>query len=169
MDLPGERVNVTNDHNCFGCGRLNAHGLQMQFRTDPEGNGVWSRFVPDARFEGYQGVIHGGIVSTVLDEVMAWSLYREDVWAVTGQMTVRFRKPMLVGEPTRAIGYIGERRRRTIEMRGEIRRESDNVLLAEATATFVAVPEDQAKAWRQQYLSEHADAVVTGNATEQDA
>lgn len=153
--LTGESVNVSNDHNCFGCGRLNAAGLQMEFRLNPDGDGVWSRFVPSARFEGYQGVIHGGIISTLLDEVMAWSLYRDDVWAVTGQMSVRFRRPMMVGEPILAIGHIGERRGRVIEMRGELRRERDNQLLAEATASFVQVPEAQAAAWREQYGREH--------------
>ncbi len=153
--VEGEVVNVGNDHNCFGCGRLNAHGLQLEFRMNPQGDGVWTRFLPSSQFEGYQGVIHGGIVSTLLDEVMAWSLYRDDIWAVTGQMSVRFRKPMMVGNPILAIGHIGNRRGRLIEMHGELRREADDQLLAEATARFVQVPEAQAASWRDQYEREH--------------
>ncbi|MGI8484109.1 MAG: PaaI family thioesterase [Thermomicrobiales bacterium] len=159
--VEGDVVNVGNDHNCFGCGRLNAHGLHLEFRMNPTGDGVWARFLPSVRFEGYEGVIHGGIVATLLDEVMAWSLYRDDIWAVTGQMSVRFRKPMMVGETILAIGHIGTRRGRVIEMSGELRREADDQLLAEATASFVKVSEAQAVVWREQYEREHGaqDAV----------
>lgn len=147
-----EPINVTNDHHCFGCGRLNAHGLQLTFYPQEDGSGVWAPFTPTADFEGYEGVVHGGIVCTILDEVMAWSLYRQQTWAVTGQLTTRFRKPVRVGEPVRAIGTIVRDRGRIIEMRGELRREADGTLLAEASGTFVRVPEAQAAAWTERYL-----------------
>jgi len=145
------RINVDMDHNCFGCGRLNTHGLQLAFYPHEQG-GVWAPFVPEARFEGYTGMVHGGVISTVLDEVMAWSLYRNQVWAVTGSLNVRYRAPIRVGERTRAIGWQVDRRGRRIEMAGEIRRESDGAILAGATAVFVQVPESQAEEWRARYL-----------------
>ncbi len=147
-----EALNVRNPHNCFGCGALNANGLRLTFFPDPDGNGVWTSVTPDARFEGYTGIVHGGIISAVLDEVMAWSLYREETWAVTGQLSTRFRMPVRVGEPVRAIGRIVRDRGRVIETRGEIRREADDALLAEATATFFRVPESQVAAWNERYL-----------------
>lgn len=147
-----DAITIANDHKCFGCGRLNRHGLQLTFHPNASGSGVWTRFVPTGAFEGYGGMIHGGIISTILDEVMAWSLYRQATWAVTGQMTTRFRKPVLVGEPIRAIGTIVNDRGRVIEMRGEIRRETDDVVLAEGTATFVRVPASQAAEWNERYL-----------------
>lgn len=146
------RINVDMDHHCFGCGELNANGLQLHFYADERG-GVWAPFAPAPRFEGYTGMVHGGVISTVLDEVMAWSLYRNDIWAVTGSLTVRYRAPIQVGESTRAVGWLMERRRRLIETAGEIRRESDGAVLATATATFVEVPGEQAEAWRQRYLA----------------
>jgi acyl-coenzyme A thioesterase PaaI-like protein len=144
------REDVT-PHNCFGCGRLNVHGLQLELMVDPEGDGVVTRFVPPAHAEGYRGMVHGGIISTVLDEVMAWSLYRQGIWAVTGQLTTKYRKPVLVGEPTVAVGSVLRNRGRVIEVRGEIRRESDNVLLADGIATFLRVSESQAEAWKERY------------------
>lgn len=141
------------DHNCFGCGRLNAHGLQLQLVPDPDGDGVRTRFVPALRTEGYTGMVHGGIITTVLDEVMAWSLYRQGIWAVTGQLTTRYRKPIQIGEETTARGLFVRDRGRAVEMRGEIRRDIDGVLLADATATFIRVPESQAIAWRDRYGS----------------
>ncbi len=146
------QINVLNDHHCFGCGRLNLHGLQLSFFANEDGSGVWTPFTPTDAFEGYDGVVHGGIVCTILDEVMAWSLYRQETWAVTGQLNTRFRKPVLVGEPIRAIGSIVRDRGRVIEVHGEIRREAGNLLLAEATATFFRVPEAQAAAWNERYL-----------------
>lgn len=148
---PGRPVALVNPHHCFGCGVLNEHGLHLRFLPDPTGNGVSALFCPASRVEGYSGVVHGGIISTVLDEVMAWSLYRHDIWAVTGTLTTRYRQPIRIGEKTRATGYLVRDRRRAIEMRSELRRVADGVVLADATATFIRVTEDQARAWRDRY------------------
>lgn len=151
-DQPEPQVNAVNAHNCFGCGTLNTCGLRLTMYPNADGNGVWTPFAPAERFEGYPGMIHGGIVCTVLDEVMAWSLYRQQIWAVTGALQVRYRRPLAVDEPMRAVGAIERNRGRVIETRGEIRREADGALLAEATATFIRVPADQAESWRERYL-----------------
>ena len=148
-----ERINVDLDHNCFGCGRLNEDGLRLEFHADARG-GVWADFVPAERFEGYTGMVHGGVISAVLDEVMAWSLYRQETWAVTAEMTVRFRAPIQVGEPTRATGWQVAARGRRIEMAGEIRRQRDGAVMATATALFIRVPEAQAAAWSERYLAQ---------------
>jgi len=140
-----------NDHHCFGCGRRNRAGLRLEFSDDPEGNGVQAEFTPLYRVEGYTGMVHGGIITTVLDEVMAWSLYRHGIWAVTGALTTRYRKPIRIGQRTLATGTIVRDRGRALGLRGEIRNREDLRVLAEATATFVRVPEGQAKAWLEQY------------------
>lgn len=62
---PGPVQVRRNDHNCFGCGRRNDAGLQLEFTDDPDGNGVQAAFVPVARVEGYTGMVHGGIITTV--------------------------------------------------------------------------------------------------------
>lgn len=81
MTLPDDTpINLVNEHNCFGCGTLNVNGLQLLLMSEVESDGVWTSFTPDVRFEGYGGLVHGGIISTVLDEVMAWSLYRTGAW-----------------------------------------------------------------------------------------
>ena len=148
-----EAVNWVNDHHCFGCGRLNEHGLQLTFYRNEDGNGVWAPFTPTAAFEGYGGIIHGGIICTLLDEVMAWSLYRQQTWAVTGQLNTRFRKPVEVGVPVRLVGRLEEHRGRLLQVRGELRRESDDVLLAESSGTFMRVPDAQAAEWTERYMT----------------
>ncbi len=143
---------VRDDHFCFGCGRLNAHGLQLQFAVTPERDGVWAPFRPSRAHEGFAEIVHGGIVTAVLDEVMGWALFARGIWAVTATIEVKFRKPVAIDVATRAIGRIGRDRGRILQVSGELRRESDDLLLAQATGSFVRVPESQAQAWRDRYL-----------------
>jgi acyl-coenzyme A thioesterase PaaI-like protein len=146
------RVAARNDHYCFGCGHQNPAGLRLTFYEREDGAGVWAPWTPARESEGYAGIVHGGIITTVLDEVMAWSLYQRGIWAVTGKLMVTFRRPVEVGVPTRAEGMFVRDRGRVIEVAGQIRRDADDALLAEATATFLRVPERQAQAWRDRYL-----------------
>jgi len=153
---PGPSAGRTNDHNCFGCGLRNDSGLRLLFDDDPDGNGVRAVFVPAPRVEGYTGMVHGGIITTVLDEVMAWSLSRHGIWAVTAALATRYRKPIRIGQPTLATGTIVRDRGRALELRGEIRDRDDGRLLAEATATFIRVSGAQAKIWVERYVSPDA-------------
>lgn len=146
-----EPINTRDDHNCFGCGRLNLHGLQLKFYLT--GNGVYAPFTPGPAQEGYVGLIHGGIITTVLDEVMAWSLYRLEIWAVTAKIEVVFRQPVEVGVAIRATGRLVKDRRRLLDVAAEMRRTSDDLLLATAIATFARVPAGQAGAWQERYLA----------------
>lgn len=146
-------VRALDDHNCFGCGSQNPVGLHLQFYRLPDDVGAWASWTPTKAYEGYNGMIHGGIICTLLDEIMAWSLYARSTWAVTARMQTAFRKPVLIGEPVRLIGKVTRDRGRALEIHGEIRRASDDVLLAEADATFIRVPESQAQEWNQRYLT----------------
>ena len=146
-----EPINAADDHNCFGCGRLNPHGLQLKFFSTADG--VFAPFTPEPVDEGYVGMVHGGIITTVLDEVMAWSLYRHEIWAVTVRLDVAFRHPVEVGVATRATGRLVADRRRLIDVAADLRRVHDDLLLATATATFARVPEGQAAAWKERYLA----------------
>jgi acyl-coenzyme A thioesterase PaaI-like protein len=160
------RLNVRDDHYCFGCGRLNPWGLKLSFYEGPDGSGLWAPWTPAREHEGYDGIVHGGIITTVLDEVMAWTAYRRRIWAVTGKITVSFRRPVEIGVPTRASGRILADRGRVLDLAGEVRRASDGVLLAEATGTFVRVPAGQAREWEARYLSDispkGAESPLTG-------
>lgn len=148
------RVRALNDHNCFGCGTLNAIGLHLEFYRMEDGDSVWTEWVPTSAYEGYGGMIHGGIICTLLDEVTAWSLYARNTWAVTAKMQTNFRQPVRVGEPVRLVGRVTRDRGRVLEIRGEVRLAADDSVLAEADAIFMRVPESQATQWNQQYLTE---------------
>lgn len=146
-------INSAADHYCFGCGRHNPSGLHLHFYpVEGDDAAVWAPFTPQREHEGYMGMVHGGIISTILDEVMAWSLYRLDIWAVTGRLSISFKKPVEVGVPTRAVGRIVEDRGRLLDVAGALIRESDGAVLAESEAVFARVPKSQAEAWRDRYL-----------------
>lgn len=151
----GQRLNGRDDHHCFGCGQLNPYGLKLSFFPLPteEGEGVWTPWTPRRVHEGFTGIVHGGIITTVLDEVMAWALYQRQIWAVTGRINVSFRRPVEVGVPMRAIGRVVHDRGRLLDLSGELRRTDTDELLASATATFVRVPADQAKEWEDRYVA----------------
>lgn len=149
-------VTSLNDHNCFGCGVLNPAGLHLQFYRLADESGIWAPFTPTRAYEGYGGIIHGGIVCTLLDEIMAWSLYARSAWAVTARMQTSFRKPVQVGEDVILTGRIVRDRGRLFEVRGEVLRASDHVLLAQAEGTFMRVPESQAAEWNERYLTQGA-------------
>jgi uncharacterized protein (TIGR00369 family) len=90
---------------CFACGEENVRGLKLKIE-DRDGNAVAS-FVPDASLEGYEGILHGGMISTVLDEVMAWAArYTTGSFAVTAELKVRFLKPVETGKSYLAEGKI---------------------------------------------------------------
>lgn len=143
---------VRGDHWCFGCGAHNPIGLKLRFYADEETSRVWAPWTPLREHQGFEGIAHGGLITTVLDEVMGWVIYAREIWAVTGTINVRFRKPVEIGVPTRAYAWIERESGRKIDVVGELRREADDLLLASATAIFIRVPEDQAQAWQGRYI-----------------
>lgn len=146
-------LRALDDHNCFGCGSQNPIGLHLHFYRLADDDGAWAPWTPTKDYEGYNGMVHGGIICTLLDEIMAWSLYARSTWAVTAKMQTSFRKPVLIGDPVRLVGRVTRDRGRVLEIRGEIRRAEDNALLAEADSTFMRVPEAQAQEWNARYLA----------------
>jgi acyl-coenzyme A thioesterase PaaI-like protein len=86
---PGVPKFELSPHNCFACGTLNAHGLRLLLHVEPGRS--WADVTLDKRFEGWDGIVHGGILCTVLDEVMAWALVGSDNWGLTTRLSVEFR------------------------------------------------------------------------------
>lgn len=144
-------LQVRVDHGCFGCGAANPQGLHLSFT--PETDGVRATFTPLGVHQGYEEVVHGGILSTLLDEAMAWAVAAAGIWAVTGEMQVRFRRPLHVGEPVSVQGAVTDIRTRAISASGQIVREADGHVVATATALFVRVPAATEAAWKARYLA----------------
>lgn len=149
IDITPLQVRV--DHGCFGCGAANPQGLHLRFT--PEAGGVRATFTPLPVHQGYEQVVHGGILSTLLDEAMAWAVAAAGVWAVTGEMQVRFRRPLHVGEAISVHGEVTDIRTRAILAAGQLVREADRQVIATATALFVRVPAATEAAWKERYLA----------------
>jgi len=150
-------------HHCFACGTLNGGGLGLDLHVEPGRS--WVELALEPRFEGWEGVVHGGIQCTILDEVMAWALVGEDNWGVTARMAVDFRKPVTVGLPIRAEGWITHARRRVVDTAGHIVDATTGVELATATGVYLAASPDQKRALRDRYAYRPADGPETGAAT----
>lgn len=124
---------------CFGCGRSNPFGLGLD-NFDVTDRSVTVAFTPHEHHQGYSGVLHGGIVATALDEVMAWSaMLVEGVAVVTGTLDLRYPKPTPDAGPLHLTGTVDERRGNRLFLRGELRHGSTKT--ASATGMFIVKAE----------------------------
>ncbi len=130
-----------NSQMCFVCGLENPIGLKMAFYEDDEGR-VVARFTPREEHQGYPGVMHGGIVTALLDETLGRVAIATGRWMMTGRLTIRFRRTIPIGEPLTVVGEVVSRKKRVLEARGEIRL-ADGQVGAEATGTFLEISPEQ--------------------------
>jgi acyl-coenzyme A thioesterase PaaI-like protein len=144
-------------HNCFACGGLNRHGLRLLIHVEPRRS--WTELVLDERFEGWAGIAHGGIISTILDEVMAWALVGEDNWGVTARLSVEFKRPVPVGTRIRADGEIVSSRRRVVDTTARLVHVADGAVLATARGTYLAADPARKRELRERYGFRFADDV----------
>jgi len=123
-------LQVLADRGCFVCGTDNPAGLQIQLEVDTENGAASSRVVLDHRFQGWQNVIHGGILATLLDEVAIYACRSQGEQFVTAEINVRYRKPVPVGSTIDLKGRIIEMRRKLFKVESRI--EINGTLHAEA-------------------------------------
>ncbi len=119
--------------NCFVCGDKNDIGLKLDF-YEKDGK-ARAEFTPTKSFEGYKGILHGGILSTLLDEVMIKSILAKGILTVTSQIEVKFKKPAIIGEKLIIEGEIMGERGRLVLTEGKVFKE-DGIVVAEAKGKF---------------------------------
>ncbi|MFB3893267.1 MAG: PaaI family thioesterase [Phycisphaerae bacterium] len=90
---------------CVVCGRSCAPGLGLDFVAQADGS-VCAQFACPSGYEGYQGVLHGGVISSLLDGAMTNCLFAHGIAALTGELVVRFRHPVATGTPISVFGRI---------------------------------------------------------------
>jgi uncharacterized protein (TIGR00369 family) len=142
VDRDGRRYAFA-DHNCFACGDRNPIGMRLQIELgDGSAATTWR---PGHDYAGWEDKVHGGLLATMLDEVMAWAPSSYDSWAVTAEMNLRYRSPANPGEELAARAWVTDRRRRIYRVRGEVRGE-DGRMIAEAEGRFLgASPTEKAR------------------------
>ncbi len=129
---------VKNSRLCFGCGKENDAGLQLDFRRLEDGR-LETRFTPRGIHGGWQGVFHGGLMATLLDEAMVAYLYLNGINAATASLEVRYREPAPLGEELLVHAWETERARRRVSMAAQAQRSGR--IVAKAAAKCLIVPE----------------------------
>ncbi len=120
-----------NEGYCFGCGQNNPIGLKLQFTKD--GGTLRTEFTPDKMHQGWPGLLHGGMVATLLDEVMSNVAYTTGKTCITAKMEVRQRAPVKIDETLVVTAWITRHRSKIIETAGKICLK-DGTVVAESTA-----------------------------------
>ena len=132
------------DQHCLVCGSQNPIGLKLDFRL--EGDQLKADWKSDKRFQGYADVVHGGILSAVLDETMVnlpW--YKTGKPVISAELNVRCRNPAKVGETISFSSWMDEPRRSMVLTHGKAVGE-DGRLLAESTAKCVFIKDNRLQA-----------------------
>lgn len=120
---------------CFVCGPGNPDGLQVSFRMDDEV--CRGEFVPQPRHMGYDNVVHGGLLFSLLDDVMANWLYLQGERCFTARAEVRYRDKLPVGTPVRLEGRLVKRKGKLVEMHGQVIRTDTDAVVVESTGRFM--------------------------------
>jgi acyl-coenzyme A thioesterase PaaI-like protein len=100
-----ERNRSQTHAHCMACSPQNPSGLQLKFKVAEDGS-VSSHYLPGESVQGYDGLVHGGIIATLLDAVMTNCLFAHGNVALTAELVVRYRKAVQIGEQITIRGWI---------------------------------------------------------------
>ena len=138
------------DNICFGCSKFNDNGLKMEFFILPDQDYVISPIVIDQKFCGYPIFAHGGVLTTLIDEIMSHTInFHLNKFAVTRSIQMDFLKPVYINKPILIIGKvincIEKPKKLIIETRGEIREGFDleGPLLTTGKGIWIEIPKEQ--------------------------
>jgi len=130
--------------NCLVCGDKNEIGMNLSF--DYNGEVAATEYTAESRFEGYKEVLHGGILTAILDEVMAKAIFGKKILVATVEIKVKFKKPVKTGQKIRLEGrYTGERGSLVFATSRAIL--PDGSLAAEAEGKFFRLKGEKSEAW----------------------
>jgi uncharacterized protein (TIGR00369 family) len=126
------------DNICFGCGKQNEYGLQLNLDFDDETKIAYGEFTAHEKLEGPPNLIHAGIIAAILDETMITvNKYLETV-ALTSELTIRYLQPAFINENLHIRGWYVKKSKRIIENRAEIENEMGKVV-ARAKGKYIEV------------------------------
>ena len=135
-----ELNDTTEYQRCFACGQRNPYGMHLVFRC--EDNTIVADFTPREEYQGFPGILHGGIVAVVLDEALNRTslLAEQPVWTMTGRLDIRYRRYVPYGPLLRVRAALGMQRGRMMQASGKFTlAEDESVIFAEAQGSFMAL------------------------------
>ncbi len=131
-----KNIELQDDSFCFVCGKNNQWGLNLSFNY-VDGK-IVSRFNPSKVHQGYKGIVHGGIITAILDESMIQAAINEKIMPLTAEISVRFKKPLFIDDSTMIEAEIIEKNTRLVTAHSVIKR-IDGTIIAEAYAKLIPI------------------------------
>jgi uncharacterized protein (TIGR00369 family) len=132
-------MKLKDNNKCFVCGTENRYGLHLEFVID-KNNIMQTEFVPLEQHQGFKGIVHGGLIGLILDEIMvnlAWKLGKN---AVSAELNIRLKRAAKVGEKLIFRGWIEKEDKKMICTKAEAKDENGSIV-ATATAKCIRVKE----------------------------
>ena len=124
------------DSLCFGCGENNPIGLKLSFKWD--GKTARAEATPSKLYQGWPGIVHGGIITSMLDEAMSYAVRFEGMNCLTAKMQIEFKRPALIDEPLVITSSITRNGKRVVKTKASVFTR-DGTLVAEGTATHFVI------------------------------
>jgi uncharacterized protein (TIGR00369 family) len=143
MEIPidirqGKPLANRDDHRCFACGPNNPAGLRMQFFTDEQS--VFSSVQVPEHLCGWDNLVHGGVITTMLDEIMSWAaIYLLKTIILTKSVQVDFLKPLFIGAAVTVVGRVRERISSNEAVMEGVLYNADGNLCSRSTGTFALI------------------------------
>lgn len=129
--------------NCFVCGKDNPFGLNITFLKDK--NEVRAELIPESKHQGFKGIVHGGILFSILDEIMGrTAVITKRLMTLTVEVNIKYRKKAKIGEKIIFTAHMTKDLGRMIEAQGQVCKE-DGTLLAEAKGRFIVLSKEMQK------------------------
>jgi len=131
-------------YDCFGCCPENPIGLHMEFYED--GDDIISFWNPQEHYQGWIGTMHGGILSTIIDEIAGWVVFRKlQTSGMTTRLDVKYKHPVLTSEnQLTVVAHIREQHRQMVFIDAKIMNSQGEVCV-EGSAIYFAFAQDKAK------------------------
>jgi uncharacterized protein (TIGR00369 family) len=128
---------LKDNQRCYVCGKDNPSGLRAVFEIDKDAGSITGRFSPGPEHEGWQGIVHGGIVAALLDEAMVKLAAHLGIHAVSAEITVKFKAPAKPGEELVVSGKIVKEANRLIEAEATV--STGVIVVAEAKGKLLRI------------------------------
>ncbi len=137
------KIKQPNSRHCFACGLENPIGLKLKFYQTADDE-VTAEFIAPEEYQGYPGILHGGVTATILDEAVGRAFMGTDPgnsnMMYTAELTVKYKQKVPIGKPLKIVGKQLRRMRWTGESKAYMY-DQDGTLLVEASAILVDLPE----------------------------
>jgi uncharacterized protein (TIGR00369 family) len=151
-----ELLELPHTSGCLVCGRNNPHGLNLSLFVDPATGNVHLDFAARPVHVGFEGIVHGGYLATLIDEAMVWAAtWSGKRFCVCGEMSVRFRRPAAIGEPLHIEARVEFARPKLIQTMATVRSSDNNVVCA-GEGKYVPMPREHSQRVIETFTDEDA-------------